>query len=222
MSERTKAEVRISSLQYRAVYSKPAIGQWRKSAELAQALFEVFREWGVSLENFTTNRSPNDFSQIELNIQQFLQGRYTFRIGLDAASLSIWNPDWAEISTVKRVASAGVETVRGVLGTDLSDQQVVLDIHLAPQGRSRLEIASRFVPPDLKPTQNDFEGYGFVLHRKNRLWHMDLSAHFPDALYLRLSQSFGSAASLDEIASALQQEEAAFLNFLNLSIPGFP
>jgi hypothetical protein len=220
--DKTKAEVRISSLQYRGVYSKPIIRQWGKSGELAQALFEALSEWNVSLENVAANQFPTNFGQIELSVQQFLQGRYTFRVGLDAASLSVWNPDWGEISTIKRVASAGIQAVRQTLSIDLSNQDVVLDIHLTPQGRTRLEITSRFLPSELKQTYDDFEGYGFFLHRKNRLWHVDLSGQFSDALYLRLFRSFGATASLDEIALSVQQEETDFLNYLGLSIPGFP
>ncbi len=222
MTDRTKAEVRVSSLLYRAVYGKSIIGQWSKIGELAQALFEALSEWNVSLENVTSNQFPNNFGQIELSVQQFLQGRYTFRVGLDAASLSVWNPDWAEISTIKRVASAGVQAVRETLHIDLSSQDVVLDIHLTPQGRTRLELTSRFLPSDLKQASNDLEGYGFLLHRKNRLWHIDLSAQFADALYLRLFRSFSAVASLDEIGLAVQQEETEFLRYLGLSIPGFP
>jgi hypothetical protein len=220
--DKTKAEVRISSLQYRAVYSKPIIRQWGKSSELAQALLEALSEWNVSLENVTANQFPTNFAQIELSIQQFLQGRYTFRVGLDAASLSIWNPDWAEISTIKRVAAAGIQAVRQTLSIDLSNQDVVLDIHLTPQGRTRLEITSRFLPSELKQNYDDFEGCGFSLHRKNRLWHIDLSGQFSDALYLRLLRSFGATTSLDEIVLSVQQEETDCLNYLGLSIPGFP
>ncbi len=221
MAEKTAAEVRASSLQYRAVFAKPIIAQWGKVDELAQALFEALGEWNVSLENIASDPSAANFGQVALRVQ-LLQARFTFRVGLDAASLWVWNPDWTEISTIKGVASAGVEAIRQTLRVELGGQDVTLDIHLTPQGRSRLELTSRFLPSDLKQTSNDFEGCGFLLHRKNKLWHIDLSAWFPDALYLRLFRSFAAAASFDEIASTVQQEEVELLDYLGLSIPGLP
>ena len=130
VGEKTPAEVRISSLQYRAVYGKPIVGQWVKNYELAQALFEALREWNVSLENISSNLFPANFGQIELNVQQFLQGRYTFRVGPDASSLSVWNPDWTELSTIKKVADASIKAVRETLQIDLQSQDVALDMHL--------------------------------------------------------------------------------------------
>lgn len=222
MAEKTAAEVRVSSLQYRAVFAKPIIAQWGKTADLAQALFEAFREWNVSLENIASNQFPGNFGQVELSVQQFLQGRFTFRVGLDAASLSVWNPNWTEVSTIKGVALAGVEAIRQILRVELASHDVILDMHLTPQKRSRLELTSRFLPTDLKQTDKDFEGYGFLLHRKNILWHIDLSALFPDALYLRLFRSFAPTVSLDEIASTVQHEEVELLDYLGLSVPDLP
>lgn len=222
VGEKTPAEVRISSLEYRAVYGKPIVGQWAKNYELAQALFQALREWNVSLENISSNLFPANFGQIELNVQQFLQGRYTFRVGPGASSLSVWNPDWTEISTIKKVADASIKAVRETLQIDLQSQDVALDMHLAPQGRTRLELTSRFFPPDLRQASDDFEGYGFLLHQKDRLWHMDVSAQFADALYIRLFRNFDATASFDQIALTFQREEIEFLNYLGLSIPGFP
>jgi hypothetical protein len=222
MADKTKAEIRVSSLLYRAVYSKPIIAQWGKNPEVAQALFEGLREWNISLENLVCNRSPENFGQVEISVQQFLQGRYTFRVGLDAASLSVWNPDWTEISTTKRVAYAGVQSVRQALHIEVASQALFLDIHLSPQGKNRLEVTSKFVPPELKQRNNDFEGYGFMLHRRDRLWHIDLSALFDDALYIRLFRSFNADVSLDEIGSAIQNEEVEFLDYLGLTVPGVP
>ena len=222
MSEKTPAELRISSFQYRAVYGKPIIGQWGKKLELAQALFEALQEWNVSLENITSNLFPANVGQIELSVQQFLQGRYTFRVGPDASSLSVWNADWTDLSTMKKVADAGVNAVRETLHANFTSQDVTLDIHLVPQGKTRLELTSRFLPPDFKPTKDEFEGYGFLLHRTNRLWHIDVSAQFADALYIRLYCNFNASTSFDEIALAVQLEETKFLDYIGLSIPGFP
>ncbi len=219
MADKIDAQVRAASLECKANYQE-AFLDGSDTGKGLKEVFRAFQEWNVSLENVVVNQFPTNLSQVETAFH-LMQGRFIFKVGLRSASLVVWNPDWSELETIKRVARAGTDALRRGGEINFGEQEILLEIHVTPSGRSVAEITAPCVPPPLQGSaRTDFRGSGFTLYTKRGFWHVDLSAMFPESLFLRLSIQFDPHTSLDEVGSQLLQEERRLLDSLALTVPG--
>ncbi len=195
MAERIPAEVRFASMESRAIYRKPILQLWNRNGEIAQAVFRALREWNISLDQVSETQFAANLGQLETTFQ-LLQGRFIFRFGLGASGLTVWNPVWSETDVIGKIYSAGVEAVRTSVPTEFDHHELTLDMHVAPAGRTVVELTEVFVPSVLqKCVGNDPRGYGFILHKSEGLWHLDSSAAFADSLFVRIFHRFPPDAS---------------------------
>lgn len=220
MSDKIPTVVRVASLDCRAIYKDPIIQRWNRAGEITQSVFRALREWNVSLEQVSETAFAANLSQIETTFQ-LLQGRFIFRVGIGSAGLTVWNPEWPEIDLIGRVSAAGLEAVRLSGPVEFDRYELTLDLHVAPAGRTISEVTQSFVPPALTNwIGDDFEAFGFVVHKSESLWHVDSSAAFADSLFLRVFHRFAPGTPIGEMAKTLRSEEGKLLDVLGLIVAG--
>jgi hypothetical protein len=218
MADTVVGEIRAASLEYRAPYETPLIGEWRDNGRIAQAVFEAFREWNITLEQISDTPFGLNFSQYGVSFQ--VQGRFNFRIGLGGASLSVWNPNWGEAAEIKRIALAGTEALKATGKISYSKYEVVLDIHVTPSGRSVSELTRKFVPTSLKESSNkQFIASGFTFQDSEKYWYVDASTLYPDSIFLRTFRTFPPSSDLDGMMSSLYKDELGLLGVIGITVP---
>jgi hypothetical protein len=220
MPDKTPAEIRLSSLSCRAAYARALIAEWENKGRFVQAVYDALHGWNPSLANVTLTPFAVNLAQTQVVIQ-LLQGRFAVQIGLEAISLDVWNPGWNEFDTVTAIVTRVVEAMHASCGVEIAKQGVTLELHVSPKGKELADLTSPFVPSLLSAVaKENFEAFGFSLHRNDVLWRIDLSAQFPKSLYLGIYRAFGSATPLDEIGAAVRADEVALLDLLGLSVLG--
>jgi hypothetical protein len=219
MADKVDAEVRAASLEYRAIYQKPLIAQWGDGGKIKQATFEAFRDWGIALDHVSDTQFGTNLGQLGTTFQ--LLGKYNFRIGMSAATFSVYNPGWEEAAEIKKIVIRGTDAVKAASGILYSKHEVVLDIHLTPSGRSVSEITRPFVPSKLTNLiTNDFVASGFTFQDSEKYWYVDASALFPGSIYLRIFRTFDASTSLDRMISSVHDDEVGLVDTIGLTVAG--
>lgn len=212
------AEVRSSTLEYRSSFADPLIERWDASGKIAQAAFEAFKDWGVTLEQVTKTEFANNAAQLGWAFQ--LRGRYNFRITMAGIALSIWNPYWDEAAEVQNLIQKGSDAVKAAVGLDFAKHDIVLDIHVAALSKTPREIMAPFSPQNAAVPNDAITGAGFSLHTEGRSLTADLSAHFKDAVYIRIVHTFAPTTDLTVMLTQLKSDEVELLNMLSLTLAG--
>src|SRR6266571_1528309 len=107
MAERTPAEIRLSLVEYRAIFEEPIFLPFERPTLIADALYRFFRQWYVSLENISWKTLPANANEVQLTCDLFNK-RMTFTVMLGVVSLLVTNPNWSEVELVAGIARAGM------------------------------------------------------------------------------------------------------------------
>lgn len=218
MTQKTTAEVALSFLEYRGSFREPLLEIWGHHGPLVHAVYTAFREWNVSLENVTAKENPANASEFQVNFN-LLNWKVIFGVGIGSVSFTVANPDWSEVELVKKIGRAGLEAVFQSTRAELEKQSVTLSMHLRPQGRTVRDVTSRFVHADVgKTLAETVRGVGFSVYGEQSLWVIDLSATYPDAIFVRIARTFDGATPLDGIAAELETQENRLLDMLGLEL----
>ncbi len=222
MAGKIDATVRLASFDYRAIYKEPMIRAWsQRSGEIGQALYAAFSNWGVSLDHVSEAQGPGSLRQAGLFFQLF-QGKFVFRVGVGEAGLFAWNPDWSDSETITNIVTSALEVLRAGAQLEFAGQEVTLEMHLSPAGTTVGELTRGFLPSRLGSIGGaELRACGFSLHTSDRLWQVDLSAIFPESVFVKILLKFPETAAFGEIKERVHAEETKALNLLALRIPGF-
>jgi hypothetical protein len=146
-----------------------------------------------------------------------------FQVGMASRALTIWNPAWSDLPLIKEIAIAGVEAVRtSVAGIIFKEQTVTLDMHVAPIGRSILDITAQFISAPLEKFVGDgLISAGCMLRRTNSIWYVNRSETFGDALFVRIIRSFPPSAAVDDLVGAIPQDQQSVFDMLGMKIPEY-
>ena len=217
MADKTSGETRAAALNYVVTYKEPIIGG-ESTQRAARQVFTGLREWDISLENVSVFLFPANLAQAETTFQ-ILQGRFTIKVGLGSASLVVSNPSWSETEAIKKVALALATALRSSGEIEFAKQQLTLEMHVTPAGRSVPDITAPLLPQKLARSKvEDLKACGLIVYRADASWHVDVSAMFPESLYIRLSHDFEPQIDFDTMASVLRQEQARLLETLALNL----
>lgn len=115
-----------------------------------------------------------------------------------------------------------IEAVRPVLveqfNVEIANQQVTLNMHLTPQGKTVREITKRFSPLDQERDDGSVRAFGFSIYRNESSCIVDLSLMYENSLFVRLIRNFDKSRPVDEIGSALRTDQASLLSWLQLKL----
>ena len=218
MSEKTKAEVLLAFLEYRAFYREPLFEAWGQHGTLVHSLFQAFREWDLRLENITAKENPANASEIQVNFN-LLNWKAVFSLGIGSVGLVVTNPNWSEVELIVKIGHAGLRALLETSKAQIDRQTATLSMHLKPQGRSVVDLTSKFVHPETgKTLTTSPKGFGFSVYGDQSSYVVDLSASYSDALFVRITRTFGSSVQLEEIAKELDRDEHRVLNILDLDV----
>lgn len=218
MPEKSHAEVPFAFLEYRATFKDPIFEAWDKHGAIVRAAYNAFRGWNINLENISGKQQPANAGEIQVTFN-LLNGRVLFNVGLGFASIFVTNPSWEEAELITKLARSGMEAVRDSAKAEIEKQLITLAMHLKPEGRSIRELTSQFVRTDVLGVMgNKVRAYGFSVYQENSLWVVDASALYPDALFARITRTFGPAIPFEEIAAGLRKDEDNLLELLELRV----
>ena len=181
-------------------------------------MFQAFKEWGVSLSDVSANTNPSNAAEHQTTVE-LLNRRYAFSVGLGFVSLSVTNPYWEEAERIAKIATGGLRAILSSANAEVAQQTVQIVMHLKPRKYSVHEATSRFISSDVVPIMGDkVLAYGFSIYSEDSTWVVDRSALDKSALFVRLSKSFDSATSFENIADFLNKEQEKALEVLKLRI----
>src|SRR2546427_9367977 len=92
------AEVKLSNIELRANFREPIIAAWDPQGTLVPALFRAFREWGLSLEQISWRKDPQNAGEVAITLT-LLNGRMTF------TTVSGPRPLWCGVPIGRRLPS---------------------------------------------------------------------------------------------------------------------
>jgi len=144
MPEKTKAEVLLAFFEYRVFYREPLFEVWGHHGTLVHALFRAFREWDIGLENITAKENPANANEIQVNFN-LLNWKAAFSLGIGSAGLVVNNPNWSEVDLIVKIGRAGLRALLETSKAQIERQTVTLSMHLKPQGRSVVDVTSKFL-----------------------------------------------------------------------------
>jgi hypothetical protein len=169
------------------------------------------------LNNVSSKLSPANLSEVQI-IFEVVPQKVVFNLFLETATLVAANLGWGEVSILRGV----IEAVRPVLverfKVEIANQQVTLNMHLTPQGKTVREITKRFSASDQERDDGSVRGFGFSIYRNESSCIVDLSLMYENSLFVRLIRSFDRSRSVDEIESALRTDQAKVLGWLQLKL----
>jgi hypothetical protein len=218
LAETDYAEIALSFLEYKATYREPIFEAWDRKGMLAIAIFRALREWGVELENISTRPDSADISEIQITVD-LLNREARFSVGIGAVNLFVINPHLKEPGISIGLARAGLEAVLSSANASLDKQLLTKAVHVSPQGRPIHDITSKFVRLDshLKLGEN-VRAYGFSVYTENGSWVVDASGLYPEALFIRLSRTFGAEVTFETLVDWMNTDEKSVLELLQLRL----
>jgi len=218
MSGTTHADIPLSFLEHRAVYSEPMLQVQRLYSDVSQAVFQAFRDWNVALENVSYKQTPVNLAEVSVAFA-LLGGRLGFTVGLASASLLVKDPSWSEADLVTSIAKAGIGAVVQSGAVTVAQQRSTIAMHVKPvSGQIKEFVAGLIRPSEPALTAEDVRAYGFSMYRQDSSWVVDTSASYPDALFVRIERVSGPNVSFEQIASTLRQDESTLLGLLRLDV----
>lgn len=218
MAERTLAEIPLSLVEYRATFQEPIFVAFERPTLIADALYRSFREWNITFENISWKALPINANDVQIVCDLFNK-RMTFTVMLGVVSLLVTNPNWSEVGLVGAVVRAGMGAVQASTSGVTKEQGVTLAMHLRPQGKSIQDVTTRFRAISSGPgIDAGLRGYGFSVYGHDISWLVDLSAIYPEALFVRTSRVFGPSVSFEDIAVSLKKDEDEILEILQLRV----
>lgn len=218
MSEPKRAEVRLSFLEYRAIFRDPIFEALSGAGDIALALFHAFRPWQVGLENISWRLYPANASEVQISCE-LLNRKVVFSVGLGSASVFVTDPVWSEADRIRQITSAGMEAVGKSTEAKTETQTLTLAMHVKPLAQSIRSITSGYLRMEHPRSQKGQpRGYGFSVYWDDCSWVVDTSALYPDALFIRIARSFKPEAPLEEVVAGLDSEQAEVLKMLQLEL----
>lgn len=216
-SQPTIVTVPLSFVEYRLNFSETLLEEWRDNGTIVKALLRALRPWNVQLSGVSIKPSPANLGEIQI-IFEVVPQKVVFNLFLGAATLFAANLSWTEAPFLRGV----IEAVRPVLverfNVEIANQQVTLNMHLTPQGKTVREITKRFSPSDQERDDGSVRAFGFSIYRKESSCVVDLSLMYENSLFVRLIRSFDKSHPVSEIESALQTDQANVLSWLHLKL----
>jgi hypothetical protein len=212
------AEVPLSFLEFTVAYPGQLLSPRRLYDDALPATFSALKPWGLTPEQVTWKQNAANAAELQVSFT-LLNGRVIYSVGIAAARLVVMNPSWEEAELIMQVSNNALATLKKVVDGNIDAQTVTMTLHVKPTGRGLLDITKKFCPatnPELMERKP--KGFGFSMSRENATWLVDLSALYPDALFVRISRVFQRGVTLDEIAVELRAEEEGLARLLGVNI----
>lgn len=218
MSEKTRAHVPQSFLEYQAVYREPVFDLNRFYSQISSSMFHAFQEWNLKLENISSKLNPANASEISI-VAALLKGRVNFQVGLGSASLLVNAPNWQEAALIIKMANAGIYSMKNAIGIEINSQRASIAMHIQSESAPIRDRLSDVLRLDLIPLLGVGDrGYGLSIYKDDVTWLIDVSAHFPEALFVKIDRTFDAKTPLQQIAEQLSQDEAKLFDLLRLEV----
>lgn len=218
MPNKIAAHAQSPLFLYRLLYRDPIFDLEKLDDKAVSAAYAAFCPWNVSLENITFKDNPANLGEEATNFN-LLGGRIIFSINAGGCGLLVANPNWSDIDWISKIASVGIEAILKATGAVAEKQVASLTMHLTPTVGTIRAITSNFVRIDTNRLPGGpVQSFGFSVYREDFTWVVDRSASFPNSLFLRMERWFAPAASLEQIARQLNEDEDKVLDLLGLEV----
>ena len=216
MSEKAAAECLFTTLEYRAIFENPIFSAFEKPTSIADILYHAFLEWNPAFDNINFRSIPSTANDLQVSCDLFNK-RLTFAVQVSGCVLTVTNPNWSEVELIQNIMQRGLGAMAAITGETIKNQTTVLVIHLKAKGKSRLELTERFRPPIGLPVKRE-SAFGFCVYGDDISWLIDLSAVYPDAVFVRIFRIFEASIPIEEISKTLYNDEHELLGLMELSI----
>ena len=216
MFDRRALTFHNSYAEFIATYKDPAFENW-SFQEMASAVDRGLSEWGVKLEDIRMNEPSTSAADQHARVDLF-SSNVIVEVGIGKTRLMANNPDWERGEVLRGVGEKVLEVVRDVLEADLERQIATIGFHFSIPGKSPREVTEALLNPKHELMKEPgARSFGVSVYRDDGDVILDTSMLYEDALFMKISRSFGGDSSLQEIGETMYGEEMRYLGMLGMS-----
>ena len=212
----SSADVPLSFLEYRLLFRDPIFESWTMDGGVISVVYQALREFGVGLENITSEPNPKNAGEVRL-VAELASMRSTFVLRLGELGIIVNNPNWTEADSILGMAQSGIRRIREKIGFVASNQTISLALHIAPRDRDIRTMIAGLVTLKMKLLDDSAPtGFGIATYFIDHSWVIDLSTIYPNALFIKWDRTHKADVSLSEILGSIRNDQASLLRQLGL------
>lgn len=219
MPDKTQAEIAFSQLDYTATFGRPILEAWSSPAKLIAAVLDALRPSGYQLDGVEANVQTRKLDEYRIVFQRTKPAfpARSLTLGLAKVDVTAQNLDWTEANQFISEQSAALDAIRTVGGAEIESQQLITGIHIQLKDRLRQDVTAPLassVTLGLLDGKADF--CGTILLQEKTVLVIDASLGFANALFVRIKREHPPAASFQQLAEALRNDEQRIFDVLGL------
>ncbi len=205
----------ISYFEALIEFERPNIRLWLDRADVVQALFDVFAQWNVQLDDveiLNTGKNSEQGTKFRLP-----EKRVTFFFSPAACKLTRDSSSWETAQETIEILDAGVTTLAKTGKIKPATYKTVVALHIQLKNTPFIEILKKIIPAPmaaLDPAPADT--MASVLKWKNRKVTIDGSGQIANGIFLRYEREFKADVSYEEIAHQLKADEDGIFAMLDV------
>jgi len=209
LTEMAEPLISESYFEDRVQFTEPIFGKWTISNPLVEALFSSLRKWNVALKDFSWNKDPNTYQEIQLTLT-VPEMNAIIRVGLDSATFIAVNPDWSRAPALVEL----FETAWGsITGTEMGTQELALAMHVMPGNRHFGDTMQKLVNAHVIGPATM---YGISVYQEDSSLVIDKSQKYEGGLFLRLYRKLEPGIPFSDVGTIIYEDELRALRFIGL------
>ena len=210
-------EIRSAFLDYRSRYEEPALEGWNPG-RVSQFLLKALAPWGASLDSLSINQSTTRASELKATVDLSLHQTIA-HVGAGDVQQMRNNPTWTQRQETEDIAQAALDAARETLSISFQQHEASIAMHVSVQGEAPYGLIGQFLRRDASIVSDPAVlSYGISLYREDGYVVIDTSQLYRDALFIRIARVSGGKSSLNELASALRDDEVRLAGALGISL----
>lgn len=212
MTENAKPDIPESALELRVIFSSNWIDKWTVPNPFVSILLAALKPTGVSLEDFSFRQEPKNVAEngLVVNVNKL---RSVITIGLDRITFRLANPDWGMAQDLATVYQSTVDTCQSFVALPIKSHDYVLAFHVTP-GSMDLAASGKALVDSSKIGDADF--YGINVAKQDNTLSIEKSLRYQGGAFFRLTRSFASPITFQEIAVSIYSDEVSALELLGI------
>src|SRR5260370_17593703 len=201
-SEKVRAEIPYSLVEYTGIFEQPIIEAWEGSA-LTSAVLSALRPYGFTIEGVEYKEESEKASEhaIVFRRTEPLTPNMNLSLGLGKLVITAENLDWSEAEQFISAMDRALRTIFETAQTQLGSQQLAVGIYIQMRDKPRKEVTMPLLSP--KGSQI-FNAYitcpGLILHVTKGHIVIDASASLANGLFVKLYREHPPELTLAQLS----------------------
>jgi len=205
----------IAFFEFTSDFERPVFNLWIDRADVIQAIFDALMPWNPrvdDMEAITTGKTSEQGFSIKLPLKGV-----SFFFGPASCKFTRDNINWPAAEETVAILDAAILALTRSAGVVLGAKNVALAMHLQPKSVSFTTLLLPFIAPQLVSLDSkQMTTAATVVKWADCKVTIDGSASIANALFLRVERQFPSAATYEEIATRVKEDQSNLFRVLGV------